>query len=116
MLGVHSPWWVQRYPDLVHPPGSTWAAVVGDHDRAVQWKVSGNDLQEHGFYLGQRPDTWEALCTHSVPAAKVVDQGTSVLRVKRCISCLLVHGDDLANNGGDPGEQGRTIGGLDPDA
>lgn len=73
---------------------------MGSHARPVTWRVSGYDLQSHAFHtLGEITTFSEALCEHSVPTDRLVGERGE----KRCIACLLIHGGDLADRGGDPG-------------
>jgi len=73
---------------------------MDEHARPVTWMVSSYDLTSHAFRdLGDIIGFSEALCSHSVPTDRVVGERGE----KRCIACLLIHGGDLADRGGDPG-------------
>jgi hypothetical protein len=64
----------------------------------MQWWRSGYDGQVHAFRTEQASSEFgEALCEHSVPNAKITctDEGP------RCVACLLLLGDLLANTYGD---------------
>jgi hypothetical protein len=63
---------------------------------ALIWKVSPWDGEVHGFReLGG--DTAKAVCEHSAPIGKLADAGDQ----RRCLRCLLFHGDELADHIGD---------------
>jgi hypothetical protein len=84
---------------------------VGDHDRAVLWRISGSDLQEHGFYeIHEGVNVSEALCTHSVPSDRLVEGQRDGIAAPRCVACLLIHGNDLADRHGDLGDAARYQG------
>lgn len=73
-----------------------WARVVTAPQ--VVWLVSGYDLKEHAFNDTADGDQFlQALCTHSVPPDKVTDQSESELKLARCMTCLLILGDMLAD-------------------
>lgn len=64
----------------------------------VQWWLSGYDNRVHAFASDEAGrDFGEALCEHSVPNTKITctDEGT------RCLACLLIFGDMLADNLGE---------------
>jgi hypothetical protein len=60
----------------------------------VQWWLSGYDNRVHAFGSAEAGhDFGEALCEHSVPNSKITcsDEG------ERCLACLLIFGDMLAD-------------------
>jgi len=64
----------------------------------VQWWLSGYDNRVHAFGADEAGrDFGEALCEHSVPNTKIpcTDDG------ERCLACLLIYGDMLADHHGD---------------
>jgi len=64
----------------------------------MQWWLSGYDNRVHAFRAEQASSKYgEALCEHSVPTAKITltDDGP------RCVACLLIFGDMLADTYGD---------------
>jgi hypothetical protein len=64
----------------------------------VQWWLSGYDDRVHAFGADEAGrDFGEALCEHSVPNTKITctDDG------ERCLACLLIFGDMLADANGD---------------
>jgi hypothetical protein len=60
------------------------------------WKLSPWDGEVHGF-RGLDGDTAEALCEHTTPTTKLAQPGDQ----RRCMRCLLFHGDELADRIGD---------------
>lgn len=65
---------------------------------SVRWCLSQWDNQVHAFPEDQRsPSYSEALCEHSAPNTRITrtDKGA------RCVACLLIHGDALADRLGD---------------
>lgn len=59
------------------------------------WQLSGYDGREHAFEQAQRPaDFAEAACSHSVPAGRI----TAGHGAPRCLACLLIVGDHLAEH------------------
>jgi hypothetical protein len=65
----------------------------------VVWKTSPWDHHVHAF----RPDmigevTAEAVCSHSALASRLVEPGDID---RKCMGCLLLHGDGLADEFGD---------------
>lgn len=76
--------------------------MTGQHRRDVVWLISGNDFQTHAFYdVDKAVGFLEALCEHSVPPDRLVDPKDTALTPRRCVACLLMHGNDLANEHGD---------------
>jgi len=65
------------------------------------WLVSAYDSQEHGFDDPDAINFLVALCSHSLPRAKALKPEKSPFRRGRCITCLLIHGDLLAERHGD---------------
>lgn len=64
--------------------------------------VSSYDLREHAFTDTAEGDQFlQALCTHCVPPDKVTDQSGTGLKMPRCMACLLILGDKLADQLGD---------------
>jgi hypothetical protein len=64
----------------------------------VQWWLSGYDNRVHAFGSAEADrDFGEALCEHSVPNSKITctDAG------ERCLACLLIFGDMLAEERGE---------------
>lgn len=64
----------------------------------VQWWLSGYDNRVHAFGADEAGrDFGEALCEHSVPNTKITctDDG------QRCLACLLIFGDMLADHHGE---------------
>jgi hypothetical protein len=64
----------------------------------VQWWLSGYDNRVHAFGAEEAGrDFGEALCEHSVPNTKITltDDG------ERCVACLLIFGDMLAETHGE---------------
>lgn len=59
------------------------------------WQLSGYDGRVHAFRAGERPASFlEAACDHSVPIDKITRSHAG----PRCIICLLVVGDHLAEH------------------
>lgn len=65
----------------------------------VAWLVSGYDLREHAFQATAEGDQFlQALCEHTVPPDKVTDQSDGTdLKMARCMACLLILGDMIAD-------------------
>lgn len=64
-----------------------------------RWFLSRYDDKVHAFEIDQSsPCFSEALCSHTAPNTRVIctDAG------ERCLACLLIHGDRLADRQGDP--------------
>ena len=64
----------------------------------VQWWLSGYDSRVHAFGADEAErDFGEALCEHCVPNTKITctDEG------ERCLACLLIYGDMLADHHGE---------------
>jgi hypothetical protein len=64
----------------------------------VQWWLSGYDSRVHAFVAEEAGREFgEALCEHSVPNTKITctDDG------ERCLACLLIFGDHLADTLGE---------------
>ncbi|CRK60610.1 hypothetical protein [Alloactinosynnema sp. L-07] len=65
---------------------------MGEADR-WRWRMSGYDDRVHAFPSDERPASFvEAACTHSVPFGKI----RSTHEGPRCLACLLIIGDRLA--------------------
>jgi hypothetical protein len=63
-------------------------------DERWRWQRSGYDDRVHAFATDGRPASFvEAACTHSVPFDKVIRTHEGA----RCVACLLIVGDWLAN-------------------
>ncbi|SDC85877.1 hypothetical protein [Actinokineospora iranica] len=63
------------------------------------WRLSGYDDRVHAFPAGERPASFvEAVCAHTVPFGRVARTHTGA----RCLSCLLIVGDRLAERAGGP--------------
>jgi hypothetical protein len=76
--------------------------VTGRAAREVVWLISGNDFQEHAFHdVDETKGFLEALCEHSVQPDRLVNPNETALTAKRCVACLLIHGDELADQHGD---------------
>jgi hypothetical protein len=59
------------------------------------WRLSRYDEKVHAFDRGERPASFlEAACSHSVPIDKV-NRGHEGAR---CVACLLIVGDHLAEH------------------
>ncbi len=72
--------------------------MTGQHARNVMWLISGHDFRVHAFYeVDSSQDFLEALCEHTVPRVRLVDPKDSALSPPQCVACLLIHGDDLAD-------------------
>ncbi|MGH3864322.1 hypothetical protein [Actinokineospora sp.] len=70
------------------------------NDRAFHdllWCKSRYDKRVHAFPHGQAGEHWEAVCTHSVPMAKLVRTEDGA----KCLACVLIIGDHLARKRGD---------------
>jgi hypothetical protein len=66
--------------------------------RDVQWWKSGYDDRVHAFGSDEAGrDFGEALCEHSVPNDKI----TCTHDGERCLACLLIYGDMLADSYGE---------------
>jgi hypothetical protein len=64
---------------------------------ALIWKVSPWDHWVHAFReLGEIAS--EAICGHCAPTSRL---GAPMDRDRRCLGCLLLHGDELADRIGD---------------
>ncbi|OLF17110.1 hypothetical protein [Actinophytocola xanthii] len=64
----------------------------------VQWWLSGYDNRVHAFgCAGAGREFGEALCEHSVPNDKITCTDVG----ERCLACLLIYGDMLADTHGD---------------
>jgi hypothetical protein len=59
----------------------------------LEWWVSHWDHQVHAFRKLSEIAS-EAICTHTALTAKLTEPGDTD---KPCIACLLVHGNDLAD-------------------
>lgn len=68
----------------------------------VRWLLSPWDHHVHAF-----PEEWigevvaEALCEHSALARRLSNEDG-----RKCLGCLLLHGDDLAEQHGDANQRG----------
>ncbi|MPZ80961.1 MAG: hypothetical protein GEV28_11395 [Actinophytocola sp.] len=59
------------------------------------WQLSRYDERVHAFVTGERPASFvEAACSHSVPIDKITRSHAG----PRCIACLLIVGDHLAEH------------------
>ncbi len=59
------------------------------------WRLSGYDDRVHAFVSEERPASFvEAACSHSVPIDKLARSHTG----SRCLACLLIVGDHLAEH------------------
>ncbi|HEY0451881.1 hypothetical protein [Actinophytocola sp.] len=59
------------------------------------WQLSRYDSRVHAFASDERPASFvEAACSHSVPIDKITRSHTG----PRCIACLLIVGDHLAEH------------------
>lgn len=64
----------------------------------IQWWLSGYDNRIHAFRSNEAGcDYGEALCEHSVPNSKI----TCTNEGERCLACLLIFGDMLADTYGE---------------
>lgn len=64
----------------------------------VQWWLSAYDNRVHAFGSEEADrDFGEALCEHSVPNSKITCTDVG----ERCVACLLIFGDMLAEVHGD---------------
>ncbi|MGH3860853.1 hypothetical protein [Actinokineospora sp.] len=75
--------------------GPTATTVQADEPR---WYLSRYDDHVHAFDPDQSSTAYSAaLCSHTAPNTRIIctDHGT------RCLACLLIHGDQLADRNGD---------------
>jgi hypothetical protein len=63
----------------------------------LEWWVSNWDHQVHAFRKRGEIAS-EAICSHTALTAKLTEPGDSS---KPCVACLLVHGNELADDHGD---------------
>lgn len=60
----------------------------------VRWYLSQWDNQVHAFPEEQESASYsEAICEHTAPNTRVIHTDRGV----RCVACLLIHGDELAD-------------------
>jgi hypothetical protein len=69
----------------------------------LEWWVSHWDHQVHAFRTLTEIAS-EAICTHTALTAKLTRPGDTA---KPCIACLLVHGNDLADQHGEAAQWGN---------
>ena len=63
------------------------------HAPSWRWRRSANDERVHAFPKGERPASFvEAACSHTVALDRVGGTHTGA----RCLPCLLIIGDQLA--------------------
>lgn len=84
-LGIKPGFPAQRAAITTHP--------TPDHRRRIAWLLSPWDHLVHAFRDDKIGEiVAEALCDHSATTSRLTNQDG-----RRCLACLLLHGDDLAN-------------------
>jgi hypothetical protein len=101
VVGPAETWTPDRLPGSTQDPGGRGEAPhtpcpPGTND--VSWRTSPYDAAHVHAFRPFDGGVAEALCTHSVPAAQVSEEDDSAAK---CVACLLILGDQLADVHGD---------------